>query len=126
MFSLLIDLVKNVVEIAQKDRTTNILYKEKISEILNEISDVLVDTAEKLKRDEYPHMNCAILERLSSSLKFHAMDFIAPHQLEKLEICLTEASQVEKQFALRSEVDTIPAIEYAAGEFKAMAIIIKL
>lgn len=126
MFSLLIDLVKNVVEIAQKHHSTNILYKEKISEILNEISNVLLDTAEKLKRDEYPHMNCTILERLSSNFKFYAMDLISSVDLERLEKCLNDAMQIEKQFALRNEKETIPSIENAAGEFKAMAIIIHM
>jgi len=126
MFSLLIDLVKNVVDIAQKNKTINIQHKENISKILIEISNVLTDTALKLRNNEYPHMNCAILERLSSNLQFYASDIISLDELNILRAALLEASQIEKQFALRNEPDTIPGIEKAAGEFRAMAIIINM
>ena len=126
MFSLLIDLVKNVVDIAQKSETINIQHKENISKILIEISNVLTDTAIKLRNNEYPHMNCAILERLSSNLQFYASDIISIDDLSILRIALLEASQIEKQFALRNEKDTIPGIEKAAGEIKAMGIVINM
>lgn len=126
MYSLLIDLIKNVVDMAQKNKTINIQYKQKISEILNEISVVLFDTAQKLRNDQYPHMNCAILERLASNFQFYSSDIISFDDLNILRTALLEASQIEKQFALRNEPDTIPGIEKAAGEFRAMAIIINM
>lgn len=126
MYSLLIDLIKNVVDMAQKNKTINIQYKQKISEILNEISVVLFDTAQKLRNDQYPHMNCAILERLASNFQFYSSDIISFDDLNILRTALLEASQIEKQFALRNEPDTIPEIEKAAGEFRAMAIIINM
>lgn len=126
MFSLLIDLVKNLVDIAQKTKTVNIQYKEKISKLLTEISDVLTDTALKLRNDEYPHMNCAILERLSSNLQFYASDIISLDDANILRTALLEASQIEKLFAIRNEKDTIHGIEKAAGEFRAMAILVNM
>lgn len=124
MFTLLLDLVKNIVEIAQKQHSINMLYKENISKILNEISDVLNDTAEKLNRDEYPHMNCATLNTLSTNFEFYVSDLIPKEQLENLSNCLKEASHVEKLFALRKEAETILDLKKAAGEFRAFAIII--
>lgn len=126
MFSLLIELVKNIVDVAQKQNTTNIMYREKISITLKEISDVLTDTAEKLKINEYPHANCIILERLSSNLKFYASGLISDNDLVRLNTCLAEASQVEKLFAIRNHVDTIPTIERAAGEFKVLSILVNM
>ena len=126
MFSLVIDLVKNVVDVAIKNKTINMEHKEKMSEVLKEISNVLIDTAQKLKNDEYPHMNCAILERLSSNFQFYVSDLISINELNTLRTALLEASQIEKQFALRNEKETIPTIEKAAGEFRALSITINM
>lgn len=124
MFTLLIDLIKNVVDIAQKNRSINLLHKERISKILNDISDVLIDTAVKLKQDEYPHMNCAVLDTLTSNFVFYVSDLIPKEEMENLNSHLREATQIEKLFAIRKEIETIPALEIAAGEFRAFAIII--
>jgi len=124
MFSVVIDILKGVVDFLQKTEQVNIESKKRISQNLDEISSILNDTAEKLKRDEYPHMNCTILEHLSDNLQFQISDILTFDELEKLRSSLRESSLVERQYAIRKEPDTIPSIEKAAGEFKSMSILL--
>ena len=41
----------------------------------------------------------------------------------RLSQVLKQASEIEKQFSIRNEPDTIPEIERSAGEFKAMSLL---
>lgn len=124
MFSVVIDILKGVVDFLQKTEQVNIESKKRISQNLDEISGILNDTAEKLKRDEYPHMNCTILEHLSDNLQFQISDVLTFEELEKLRSTLKEVSLIERQYAIRKEPNTIPSIEKAAGEFKSMSILL--
>jgi len=124
MFSVVIDILKGVVDFLQKTEQINIESKKRISQNLDEISSILNDTAEKLKRDEYPHMNCTILEHLSDNLQFQISDVLTFEELEKLRSTLKEVSLIERQYAIRKEPNTIPSIEKAAGEFKSMSLLL--
>lgn len=125
MISEIIDICKNVIEfIRQRDEVEKESI-EKISNILNDISNVLNDTAEKLLKDEYPHDNCVIMQRLSKDLHTNLLGYLPKEEIDILYNALMESSMVEKQFALRGDPDTIPSIERASGEFKAMSMLIK-
>lgn len=84
------------------------------------------DTADKLKKDEYPHGNCVILEKLSLKLEDELKGVIEEDELKNLVSQLLTASNIEKEFALRKEPETISEIEIASGEFRTMSMIIKL
>ena len=126
MISTVIDICKNIIDFAAKSKEIHEEKKEKISIILNEISSILEDTANKLKNDEYPHGNCVIMEKLSNELHSNLVDYFPEEDINDLHKVLIESSRVEREFADRKEPDTIPSILRASGEFKAMSILIKM
>ena len=126
MISVVIDICKNVFDMISKNEKENQEKIEKIANVMEEISKVLDDTSEKLIKDEYPHNNCIIMEILSKKLHESINEYLTEDESKELENSLLEASQVEKQFALRKEPDTIPLLQKASGKFKAMSILLKL
>lgn len=126
MLSVAIDLCKNIVDIIQKNKSANQQSKIRISEVLNEISNILEDTAKKISEDEYPHMNCQVMKNFANELHFYMMDYLNNDKIDQLHKTLIEASEIEKTYALRKDPETIPTLYEAAGEFKALSILIKL
>jgi hypothetical protein len=126
VFSVVIDTCKFIIDNLIKENELRFEEKLRISSLLNEISSVLLDTANKLKLDEYPHYNCVLLEKLADNLHFHLIDYVRPQELDDLHSVLVESSQIEKTFAVRKEPDTIPSIEMAAAEFKAMSMLFNI
>lgn len=126
MLSVAVDICKSIIDNLRKDEELRFEEKLRVSTLLNEISKVLEDTAQKLKSDEYPHYNCALLEKLSDNLHFYLIDYVRPQVLDDLHTALREASQIEKTFAIRKEPETIPMVESAAAKFKAMSMLFNL
>jgi len=126
MLSVAIDLCKNIIDYLRNENQLRLEDKLRVSMILNEISDILLDTSNKLKLDEYPHYNCVLMEKLANDLHFRLIDHIKPDELDKLHSVLMEASQIEKQYTWRKDPQTIPSIEKAAAEFKSFSILMKV
>lgn len=126
MISLVIDLCKTAIDYVVKNKEINLVTRLRISEILLEISQILEDTANKLSKDEYPHANCSVMEKLSEHLHFSLIDYVPQDDLDQLYVKLKEASQLEKQFSIRKTPEVIPNILKISGEFKAMSIILKI
>lgn len=126
MLDLAVNLCKNVIDILISEKKLDQSNKEILSQTLFFISEVLEDTAIALKTDRYPQMNCAALNNLSERLMGVLSNYMAEEDAIYLTSVLKEASEVEKQFSLRKELETIPIIEKAAGEFKAMAALANL
>lgn len=125
MISEIIDICKSIIDYTLRHNDIKEKQKEKISTLLLEISEILNDTAGKLLKDEYPHDNCAVMSRLSTELHSILLEYLPKKDINVLRDSLIEASQVEKQFALRKDPYVIPSIERAAGEFKAMSLLLK-
>ena len=125
MLSIAIDLCKNALEYINTNKRAKQELKIRISVLLDEISKVLEDTASKLEKDEYPHFNCALLEKMSNHLHFHLLEHVPIDEADNLRKVLLESTQVEKEFANRHHIDTIPNIKKAAGDFKGMSLIMK-
>lgn len=126
MLDLCVSLVKDAIELVIKSKQIRNDTKLRISVLLEEISKILSDTANKLEKDEYPHFNCSLMEKLSDHLHFHLTDTLPKKQLDELEQVLREASQVERQFATRKDPGTIPSIINASAEFKAVSLLLKV
>ena len=127
MISILFDTINSFLKFIVISKDIEKEKKEKISEFLLEISHILNDTAEKLLKDEYPHNNCVVMEKLSTDL----LDTIREHLPENISYgaahkLLLDASHLEKHYANRKDEITIPTIQKAAGEFKALSMISKL
>jgi hypothetical protein len=125
MISEIIDVCKSIIDYTLRNNEIKEQKQEKISSLLLEISEILNDTAEKLSKDEYPHDNCVVMQRLSTELHSNLLEFLPKKDVNVLKDSLMEASQIEKQFTLRKDIDTIPSIKRAAGEFRVMSILLK-
>lgn len=126
MLDLCVSLVKDAIELVIKSKQIRNDTKLRISVLLEEISKILNDTATKLEKDEYPHFNCSLMEKLSDHLHFHLTNTLPKKQLDELEQVLREASQVERQFATRKDSGTIPSIINASAEFKSLSLLMKI
>ena len=126
MLSFAIELCKEALSYITNNKKTKIELKLRISVLLEEISNLLEDTATKLEKDEYPHFNCALLEKMTNHLHFHLQEHVPEKQVDELRNTLLNSTQVEKEFNKRHEFDTIPNLKKAAGEFKAMSLLLKI
>jgi len=125
MISFLLDFAKTIFEQLRNENELRLEQRLRVSGILEEISNILRDTAEKLERDEYPHYNCVLMENMSNQLHFNLLESVQVDSLDLLHSQLLECSQVEKQFALRKEPETISQLYKAAAEFKTFSMIMK-
>jgi hypothetical protein len=126
MLSTAIELCKAALEYINSNKKTKKELKLRISVLLEEISKLIEDTALKLEKDEYPHFNCALLEKMSNHLHFHLLEYVPQEEVDELRKTLIESTQIEKEFAKRHDPKTIPSLKSAAGEFKAMSLLMKL
>ena len=125
MISTVIDLCKSIIEQVRNEGVLRLETRLRVSSILEEMSSVLKDTAVKLEKDEYPHYNCVLMENFANQLHFHLIDHVKPNELDELHTQLINASQVEKQFALRKEPETIPELYKVAAELKTISMFMK-
>lgn len=126
MFDVAISICKEGLDFLLKKQQINREHKDRIANLLEEISQVLVDTSEKLKNNVYPHGNCHLLEGLTIKLTGYLQNSISNDDLTKLVDILRESAQVERLFSVKDDPETIPTIERAAGEFKLMSMLLKI
>ena len=126
MWDKAFDLIKLVVELFGKERVEERENLKHISEVILEISEVVADTVEKMKRDEYPHQNCGILMMHSQNLCNLLDGSIDEKILAQLKEVLDQASQIELMFSKRDEPGLIDSLEEISGKLKAFSIHIKL
>jgi hypothetical protein len=127
VISQIFDVAKTFLQFILINKDIQKEKKERISETLLEISLILDDTAEKLLKDEYPHNNCVVMERLSTNLLDIVKEYLPENiSYDSAHKVLIEASQLERHYANRKDDITIPTIQKAAGEFKTLSIISKL
>jgi hypothetical protein len=126
MLDTAVNLCKEICQVLDKKRSLKLESKLRISIILDEISRIMDDTAQKLKNDEYPHGNCVILQNLSENLSKNLSEYVKKEDLDKLDKSMNESLIVEKYFAERKHTDGIFQIEKASGEFKSLSLLMKL
>lgn len=126
MLSIAIDICKDILENLRKENELRLDERLRIASVLDEISSILIDTSEKMKKDEYPSMNCMLLEKLADRLHFNLIDLVNSQELDNLHQVLVEASSVEKSFAQRNDPNTFLVLENAAAEFKSLSLMMKI
>jgi hypothetical protein len=126
MLDVCISLLKDSIDLLVKSKEIKSENKMRVSILLGEMSSILEDTANKISKNEYPHFNCALMEKMSNHLHFQLKDFIPEVQLNELHKSLIEASMVEKQFVNREDGETIPSIFNAAATFKTFSLLLKI
>lgn len=126
MTTIITDLIFKLVDYIRDDNKIIQEKKLRVSKILDELASVILDTSVKLKTDEYPHNNCAILEQLSNRLHFELIDIVDQIDLDNIHGLLLEASNVEKLYAYRANGDIIRDLMRISGEIKAMSILLSI
>lgn len=126
MLDIAVKLCREALEMFMKKQEIDRKHRERVSNLLDEISEILQYTSNDLKKDIFPHGNCQILSGLSLKLYGYLINVVPEEDLNKLMDALNEASQVETQYAIREQPNTIPTIEKAAGEFKLMSMLLKV
>ena len=126
MWDKAFDLIKWSVELFQRDQVEKTQKLDHISKIILEISEVITDTVEKMKRDEYPHQNCGILTMHSQNLCKLLEGSVDEKILVQLKEVLDHASQIELMFSKRSEPGLIHSLEEISGKLEALSTLIRL
>ena len=126
MWDKAFDLIKWSVDLFQRDQVEKTQKLDHLSKIILEISEVITDTVEKMKRDEYPHQNCGILMTHSENLCKLLKDSIDEKILIQLKEVLDEASQIELMFSRRNEPGLIHSLEEISGKLKALSTLVRL
>ena len=99
--------------------------KQKLSKLFSSISEILNETAIKLKEDEYPHYHCSIMNSLSQELILYCTGVIEDKKSIKFTDMLFECSNLEKEYANRKDDSTIRTLMVSAGEFKALSMLLE-
>lgn len=126
MLDIAVKLCREALDILIKKNEIDRQHRERVSNLLDEISEILQYTANDLRKNVYPHGNCQIMSGLSTKLYGYLLNVIPNEDLDRLMNEMNKASEVELQFAIRELPDTIPTIEKAAGEFKLMSMLLKV
>jgi len=124
MVFLIIEILTKFVDIINENEKISTQEKEKSSKILYDISEIILDTAIKLSKDEYPHNNCVVLEKLSNNLHLNLLDYVDEKENDRLHDLLMEASNIEKLYAYRHNKDIITELMRISGEFRYMSILL--
>jgi len=112
------DLIGNLIKFKKEE-------KEKISKLLNEISDLLMSVSQDLENNQYPHSSCSMMQVLTKEFYDKVKFTLKEENSIHLEHLLIQASFLEREFALRGEPETIVKLIEATGEFKAFSILLK-
>lgn len=126
MLEFCIGLLKDTIDFVIKKKEINEQKKMKVSLVLEELSDIVKNTADSLSKDEYPHFNCSLMEKMSDRLHFYLIDYVPTEQLDELHRLLKESSQIEKQFALRKEENTIKKLYDSSASLKSLSLLLKI
>ena len=126
MLEFCIGLLKDTIDFVIKKKEINEQKKMKVSLVLEELSDIVKNTADSLSKNEYPHFNCSLMEKMSDRLHFYLIDYVQTEQLDELHRLLKESSQIENQFALRKEENTIKKLYDASASLKSLSLLLKI
>lgn len=134
----MIGFIKDILEVAQglmgfgeSFRQAERARRDRMADYFMAVGTVLNDTAEKLRKGEYPHGSCAQLEVHAKSLVSVVGDEIGQAEAQKWADKLDQAHEIER---VHTELEQLPksnrpaeiaAIDEAAGVFKAMAVNLK-
>jgi nucleoid-associated protein YejK len=121
-----LDIMKMIFEFISKSDDMKAEKKLRISEVFQDISDLLEETVDDLRNDIYPHGKCMSMANLAENMTDLMKDYVEKDKLEKLTFMLKDACRLEKEFATRSNPGSILEIQTTAGMFNSFAIMYKI
>jgi len=124
MFSIIVDIAMKIVDYVRDNNKLKRQERENLSDVFRDISEIILDTAVKLKNNQYPHNNCVVLEKLANNLHLHLIDYADQDELDKLHGLLKDASEIEKLYTYRHNEDMVRDLMKISGEFRAMSILL--
>jgi len=121
-----LDIMKMIFEFISNSNDMKAEKKLRISEVFQDISDLLEETVIDLKNDVYPHGKCMSMANLADSMTGLMKDYVEKDKLEQLTYMLKDACRLEKEFANRTNPNSILDIQTTAGMFNSFAIMYKI
>jgi hypothetical protein len=121
-----LDIMKMIFEFILKSDNMKAEKKLKIAEVFQDISDLLEETVVDLKNDVYPHGKCMSMANLADNMTGLMKDYVEKDKLEELTYMLKDACRLEKEFANRTNPNSILDIQTTAGMFNSFAIMYKI
>ena len=121
-----LDIMKMIFEFISKSDDMKAEKKLRISEVFQDISDLLEETVDDLRNDIYPHGKCMSMANLAENMTDLMKDYVEKDKLEKLTFMLKDACRLEKEIATRSNPGSILEILTTTGMFNSFAIMYKI
>lgn len=121
-----LDIIKVIFEFITKSDNMKAEKKLRLSEVFQDISDLLEETIDDLKNDVYPHGKCTAMANLADNMTDVMKGYLDDEKLEQLIYMLKDASRLEREFARRKDPEIIMDIMTTAGMFNSFSIMYKI
>lgn len=121
-----LDIMKLIFDFIGKSENMKAEKKLKISEVFQDISDLLEETVDDLNNDIYPHGKCTSMAHLAENMTELMKGYLADDKLEELTFMLKDACRLEKEFAKRKDPESILDIQTTSGMFNSFSIMYKI
>lgn len=125
MLSTILEVVKFFLVVYDKEQDYEEQQKNKVADILENISGILKDTYNKISSDNYPHDNCKVLEILCNQLQSMISNYLSEEQRELLTYSISQSINIEKLYHERQDKNKLEQLLISSGEFRALSMIIK-
>lgn len=125
MFSTIIDVVSLFINVYNNEETKELTKKSRVADVLENISEILKDTHDKIMSNTYPHDNCRVLEILYKELQSIVEPYLSEHEKNMLLNSILDSINVEKLFHQRENKEIMEQLLLSSGDFKALSIILR-
>jgi hypothetical protein len=125
MFSTIIDVVSLFINVYNNEETKELTKKSRVADVLENISEILKDTHDKIMINTYPHDNCRVLEILYKELQSIVEPYLSEHEKNMLLNSILDSINVEKLFHQRENKEIMEQLLLSSGDFKALSIILR-
>ncbi len=117
------EVIKLIVTIAQHKKETDQKQKERVSKMLLQMSELLVETAKELATGVYPQGKCATMWALSEDFLNYVQDKVNEEEFKLISELLHSCSQLEREYADRENPQTITDLFLASGQLHSLSIL---
>ena len=121
-----LDIMKLIFDFISNSEKMKADKKLKLSEVFQDISDLLYETVDDLNNDIYPHGKCVSMANLADNMTDLMKGYLDEKKLEELVFMLKDACRLEKEFATRRDPESILDIQTTAGMFNSFSIMYKI
>lgn len=97
-----------------------------VSDFLNSIANLLIDTERKMRMNIYPHDNCAQMEFLKNNLINTLKGKMEDSFINQLSTNLSLSTKLEMLYNERKDPETLQKLQECAGMFRALSLMVQV